>query len=68
MKREYRVILCPQCAEECGVWIENDHTDPGYREGVGENFEHDSVWYCSDKCLAEAITEEEESEEDEDGE
>lgn len=52
MKREYRVTLCPQCAEECGIWIESAYTD----------------WYCSDKRLAEAITEEAESEENEDGE
>ena len=64
MTREYRAIICPECTEKCGVWVEGDMTDPGYREGIGENFEHDLVWYCSDGCLAIAIAREEEGEDD----
>ena len=33
-----KVIHCPCCDEPCGKEYPNTHEDPGYREGIGENF------------------------------
>ena len=45
-------IYCPNCGEECGVWIPADHTTPGFAEGIGEDFTDDAgVWYCPQDCL-----------------
>jgi hypothetical protein len=59
MRKE--TIYCPVCSWECGEWIPADHTDPGFAQGIGENFVDDAgVWYCSDDCLIVAKEEEKE--------
>ena len=52
-------IICPSCEESCGKEYPADHTDPGYREGIGENFTTQNgtdfgVWHCSQNCLDQA--------------
>ena len=51
------IIYCPQCDTPCGI----QHPDrgpsyssggePGYAEGIGENFVWNDEWYCSEECL-----------------
>ena len=33
-----KTILCPACGEPCGKEYPADETDPGFREGKGEEF------------------------------
>ena len=47
-----KVIHCPVCDEPCGKEYPADQTDPGFREGIGENFTtSEGVWHCSEFCL-----------------
>jgi hypothetical protein len=47
-----KIIYCQVCNEPCGKQYPSDQTDPGFREGIGENFSaKDGVWHCSQKCL-----------------
>jgi hypothetical protein len=54
-------IVCPVCDEPCGRdYPETGPTydsggEPGFREGIGEDYQLDGVWYCSAECLAGAI-------------
>jgi hypothetical protein len=46
------LILCPSCEEPCGKEYPADETDPGYSEGIGEDFVlPDGRWCCSQFCL-----------------
>ena len=46
-----KVILCPSCHEPCGREYPADQTDPGFREGKGEDFVlADGRWCCSAFC------------------
>ena len=51
------VIECATCGEPCGKQYPATHEEPGFREGIGENFALDSEWFCSQKCLDECIDE-----------
>jgi len=45
------IILCPSCEEPCGREYPATHTDPGFREGRGEDFVlADGRWCCSAFC------------------
>ena len=47
-----KVIHCPCCDELCGKEYPNTHEDPGYREGIGENFvSKNEEWCCSEFCM-----------------
>ena len=49
-------ILCPSCEEQCGkeyppIYNGDGLTDPGFREGKGDEFElEDGRWCCSQFC------------------
>jgi hypothetical protein len=45
-------ILCPMCDEGCGKFYPATDVDPGFREGIGEEFSNESgEWHCSQSCL-----------------
>jgi hypothetical protein len=53
-------ILCPMCDEVCGKYYPATEIDPGFCEGIGENFitvdaSGFGVWHCSQTCLDEHI-------------
>ena len=51
-----KMISCPGCGEICGKEYPADDTDPGFREGSGENFSlEDGTWFCSQGCLNDYI-------------
>jgi hypothetical protein len=48
-------IICPQCGEVCGKEYPArfsllDGGEPGFSEGIGENFVVDGAWHCSKEC------------------
>ena len=48
-------ILCKQCGKPCGRrypdrWSMFDGGEPGFDEGIGENFAVGDSWHCSQKC------------------
>jgi hypothetical protein len=47
-------IICPTCGEVCGKRYPSTFEDPGFCEGIGENFVLDMVWHCSQNCLDQA--------------
>jgi hypothetical protein len=47
-------IICPTCGEFCGKRYPSTFEDPGFCEGIGENFVLDMVWHCSQNCLDQA--------------
>ena len=57
-----KVIECANCGEPCGKEYPDrisdiDGGEPGFREGKGEDFALDGVWFCSQKCLNFAMAE-----------
>lgn len=45
------MIQCLACDGDCGKIYPATHTDPSYREGIGENFTTaDGGWCCSGFC------------------
>lgn len=47
-----KLILCHSCEGPCGKEYPADDTDPGFREGKGEEFVlPDGRWCCSQFCL-----------------
>ena len=47
-------ILCPTCGTVCGKRYPSTWDEPGFCEGVGENFVLGMVWHCSQSCLDQA--------------
>jgi len=47
-------ILCPVCGTVCGKRYPSTWDEPGFCEGVGENFVLGMVWHCSQSCLDQA--------------
>jgi hypothetical protein len=46
-------IICP-CGDVCGKRYPATEVDPGFAEGIGENFtSEDGAWHCSQDCLDE---------------
>ena len=47
-----KILHCPACDEPVGKEYPADQTDPGFREGKGEDFVLlDGRWCCSQFCL-----------------
>ena len=49
-------ILCPMCGAVCGKRYPSTWDDPGFCEGIGENFTLSNgtgfgTWHCSQACL-----------------
>lgn len=57
------IIRCHQCDKECGRsypdrWSSIDGGEPGFREGIGENYvDAEGRWHCSQACLDKTIAE-----------
>ncbi len=52
-----KIIECDTCGEPCGKQYPDTHEEPGFREGKGENFRIDGLWFCSQKCMDFCISE-----------
>jgi len=42
-------IYCP-CGKPCGRRYPDTRTDPGFDEGIGENYVANEQWHCSAAC------------------
>lgn len=52
------IIECANCGEPCGKQYPADQTDPGFREGKGEEFcLPDDRWCCSEECREQMMEE-----------
>ena len=51
------VIECGNCGEPCGRSYSatgptyDSGGEPGFAEGIGENFSLNGIWFCSQDCL-----------------
>jgi hypothetical protein len=52
-----QTINCP-CGKSCGKQYYpatfDSRGEPGYSEGIGEDFSLHGVWHCSEQCLDDA--------------
>lgn len=60
--RTVTTIYC-RCGEPCGKeypprFSNLDGGEPSFSEGIGENFEWNDEWFCSEACREKAIKEE----------
>ena len=45
-------IICPMCGVVCGKFYPATDVDPGFREGIGEEFMDEFLnFHCSQSCL-----------------
>lgn len=54
-------IYCPQCGKQCGIeypprFSSLDGGEPGFSEGIGEDFNVDGEWHCSEECRRRSVT------------
>jgi hypothetical protein len=48
-------IICPSCGVVCGKFYPANAVDPGFREGIGEEFMDEFLnFHCSQACLDKA--------------
>ena len=49
-------IICPMCGVVCGKFYPATDVDPGFREGIGEEFMDEFLnFHCSQSCLDAAV-------------
>jgi hypothetical protein len=58
-----KVIECANCHMPCGRRYSDSYTDPGYAEGIGENYVDDfGNWHCQQGCLDASLVKKREEE------